>query len=109
MGNSFGPHIGHSDKKAPLPPGNGAGQIGRRRVRFADGEVALVAAALAAKTLGIGDTEIEGCAFVLAGVRKIDADAMCACGYVERNLKIGFVLRAGHITFEDNVGWRVLS
>src|SRR3954451_11887884 len=96
--------VGNRDVQFPLPRGNRAGKIGRSRVRFADGEVAFVSSAIAAKALRIGDAEIERGLVILSGVTEIDADAMCARRYGERNFEIRLVLRAGNFAVKNQVG-----
>ena len=109
MGGGLCPHIRHGDEQAPLACGNGAGQIGRGGIGLADGEMALVAAALTAKTLRISNAQVECRALFSAGVLKIHADAMRAGRHGEGNLKIRLVLRAGDISGEHNVGRWILS
>ncbi len=92
----------------PLSGWNRARQIGRGRIGLADGEVALVAAALSAKALaGRQYTQIEGRVLFLSRVLEIHADAMGACRHGERHLEIGFVLRPRNVAGENHV-WRRL-
>ena len=75
------------------PGGNRTGKIGGSRVRFADGEVAFVSSAVAAKSLRIGDAEIQRGLVILAGVTEVHADAMYAGRDCKWNFEIRLVLR----------------
>jgi hypothetical protein len=76
MSDRLRPHIWNRNEEPSLPYRNSAGQVRRRRVCFADGEMALVATAFSAKALRVGDSQIKCCALFPAGVLKIDAESM---------------------------------
>ena len=77
----------------PLTTGNSSRQIGRCSIRLTDSEVAFVAATGSAKPLGIGDTQVQDGALLLARKLEIDTDATNAGGHGEGNLNIGLILR----------------
>jgi hypothetical protein len=71
--------------------------------------MAFVAAALSAKTLRIGNTQVERCTLLLARVLKIHADAMRAGWYGKGEIKIRLVLRANDIAGEHDICRRALG
>lgn len=107
MGDALCANIRHRDQKMPLSGWNRSRQIGRGRIGLADGEVALVAAALSAKSLRVIYPQIESRALFLSRVLKIHAEAMGTRWHGERDLNIRFALRARNFPCENYV-WRGL-
>src|ERR1039457_6311854 len=108
MRDGFRPHIRYRDQQTPLARRNGAWQIGRSRIGFADGEMALVATTLSTKSLRVKHAKVKRRVCLFTGVLKIHTDAMGASRHAKRNLNVGLVLRSCDFTGEHVVGWRIL-
>ena len=84
----------HWLQQFPLAMRNGSRQIGWRCVGLAQGEVAFVASAIAAKPLRIGNTQIQCRLLISARIRKIHADSMHFLRHIKGDLEVGLVLSA---------------
>jgi hypothetical protein len=62
--------------------------------------MALVSTALATKSVGVRNPEIEGRALIFAGVLKVDTNPMYTGGHGEGNFEIRFVLRTCYVAGE---------
>jgi hypothetical protein len=65
--------------------------------------MALVASALSAEALRIGDPEVKCCTLFLAGLLEIHTDAMRPRRHGKRDLKVGFVLCSYDLAGEHKV------
>ena len=85
------------------PAGIAPAKIRRSGIRFADGEMAFVSAALTTKTLWIRDTEVQGSALIFPGVMEVNTDTVYAGRHCERDLEVGLVLRTFHVAREYQI------
>ena len=94
VGNHLWAHVRNRDDQPPFSGRDRSRKIRRSGIRFADGEVALVSAALTTKTLWVRDAEVQGSALIFPGVLKVNTDTVYAGRHCERDLEVGLVLRA---------------
>ena len=78
VGNHLWAHVRNRDDQPPFSGRDCSGEIRRSGIRFADGEVAFVSAALTTKTLWIRDTEVQGSALIFPGVMEVNTDTVYA-------------------------------
>ena len=92
-----------------MPGRDRSRKIRRRGVCLADGEVALVATAGAAKSLRVGDAEVKSSALIFARVLKVDADPVDAGRHREGDFEVGLVLLALYFAGEHQVCGHVIT
>ena len=109
VGNHLRAHVRNRDDQPPFSGRDCSREIRRRGIRFADGEMAFVSAALTTKTLWIGDAEVQGSALIFPGVMKVNTDTVYAGRHCERDLEVGLVLRAFYVAREYQVCGHVIT